>query len=500
MPGRALLVEVRLLNDRWHGVGDWPPSPFRLFQALIAGAYGGRWRAEDETEKDSAFRWLERLPPPVIAAPPKLEGRATTYYVPNNDLDAVGGDPRRVEEIRVAKLSRATLVRPPESFLYVWSLENGEVEAQRIARFAERLYTLGRGLDAAFAHGEVVEAAHAEARLVTHGGTVSRPGWGDASNATPCPAPGSLDSLKARYAATAERLRTQEGARTGATLFRQPPKALFRTVAYDRPPARLLFDLRPASGEGAFRPSPQETVVSVAIAVRDLLARNLGKAFPHEAERLIIGRGAGPEDLERRVRIIPLPTIGHPHASPAIRRVLVDIPPDCPLARTDITWALAGRTLPGSSRVDSETGEIEETLLVPSEEDSMLRNYGVKKHGRDGRQFRWWCTVTPVALPDARPRGKLSAVARAAADDRAAAAVVQALRHAGLAARPLSIRLQVEPFHARGARAATFAADRFEARRLRHVEIELDAPIEGPVVIGDGRFLGLGLMRPLSRE
>ena len=48
MASRALLIEVRLLDGRYHGAGDWPPAPFRLFQALVAGAYGGRWRAEPD--------------------------------------------------------------------------------------------------------------------------------------------------------------------------------------------------------------------------------------------------------------------------------------------------------------------------------------------------------------------------------------------------------------------------------------------------------------------
>ena len=55
MPAHALLIEVRLPGGRYHGVGDWPPAPFRLFQALVAGAYGGRWRSEPDKEKDAVF-------------------------------------------------------------------------------------------------------------------------------------------------------------------------------------------------------------------------------------------------------------------------------------------------------------------------------------------------------------------------------------------------------------------------------------------------------------
>jgi CRISPR-associated protein Csb2 len=123
MAAKALLIEVRWPDGRFHGVreGDargrgaepmiveWPPSPFRLFQALIAGAYGGRWATEDRAEKDAVFRWLECLNAPRIWAPPLKTLRPVTYYVPNNDLDAKGGDPAQVASVRTAKTRRPGL-------------------------------------------------------------------------------------------------------------------------------------------------------------------------------------------------------------------------------------------------------------------------------------------------------------------------------------------------------------------------------------------------------
>jgi len=60
------------------------------------------------------------------------------------------------------------------------------------------------------------------------------------------------------------------------------------------------------------------------------------------------------------------------------------------------------------------------------------------------------------------------------------------------------IRVQREPFEANSERAETFAEDtRFSKHRLWHVEVEFRDGVEGPLVIGDGRFLGLGIMVPL---
>jgi CRISPR-associated protein Csb2 len=61
------------------------------------------------------------------------------------------------------------------------------------------------------------------------------------------------------------------------------------------------------------------------------------------------------------------------------------------------------------------------------------------------------------------------------------------------------IRTQREPFDANGARVEAFAGGtRFAKERLWHVEVAFEAPVSGPLVIGDGRFLGLGVMAPLA--
>ncbi len=86
---------------------------------------------------------------------------------------------------------------------------------------------------------------------------------------------------------------------------------------------------------------------------------------------------------------------------------------------------------------------------------------------------------------------------RAGEECRAVDAVAQALRHTGVSARPSCVRVQREPFEAKGARAEAFAAPpRFAKERLWHVEIAFAEPLSGPLILGDGRYLGLGLMAP----
>ena len=122
------------------------------------------------------------------------------------------------------------------------------------------------------------------------------------------------------------------------------------------------------------------------------------------------------------------------------------------------------------------------------------------------RPSRWWASVTPVALPthpgDLR-RG--SAGARAKAWARAEEAVAKSCEHVGLP-RPATIQVSLVA-HLAGARPANDypafrqgrGADGGVVRRLVHASIEFAGPVSGPLMLGSGRFLGLGLMRPVDK-
>lgn len=517
MASHALLIEVRLLGGRYHGVGDWPPSPFRLFQALVAGAYGGRWAAEPTAPKDTAFRWLERLAPPIIAAPPSHPLRPVQLYVPNNDLDAKGNDPRNVAEIRAAKLVQARLLTGDAAILYAWPYESGpeaDAQADTLCLLAERLHRLGQGIDPAFARAETLPWSEAEDRLASHGGANARPSGralGDRT-APRCPMPGSFDSLRARHEALTQRFEIVGTGKRKKTLFRQPPKPDFRSVAYDRPPFRRLYDLAPPVADAArcFRPWALARAVDLVVAVRDGLAARLTMAQPERAaeiERLVIGRGAAAADLPLRPRLIPLPSIGMAHTDPAIRRLVLEVPPDCPIPAADLAQALSGLDL--NPPPDPETGELVDAgrpLLAEAGESGMAAHYGIALPGQPRRPAPalTWHSVTPVALPTARPRGRLDGGGRQAAEAEAVRAVRTALRQAGVREPAVEIAVRREPWTGKGARADAFAptsaqGERFPAARLWHVRIVFARPLAGPLLLGDGRFLGLGLMAPEDR-
>ena len=493
---QSLLIAIRFPDGRYHGQDDgfngaegWPPSPGRLFQALVAAAARG---ANLPPEDVRALKWLEGLHPPTIAAPAVRRGRAVKLFVPNNDLDSVGGDPARVSEIRVGKQWRPCFFNPDEPLLYVWDFESGLEEAERICAIAERVYQLGRGIDMAWACGRVLDPNEAETRLESHPGAVCRStGAGETST----PRPGTLDSLVERYRRKRSRLKTIGAGRKSRQLFTQPPKASFGRTGYDAPPRRLHFELR--REEGGFAPRPLGSVALFITGLRDGAAARLQESLSDNSalfERLIIGRGTGPADLAQRIRLIPIPSIGAPHTDPSIRRVVVEVPSDCPIRVDDLKWAFAGLR-----PCDPRTGEVWPGTLV-STDDSQMANRFV----RPARGFR---SMTPVALsgvPRRRTDGasdKKTAADRVREERRAAGAVVQALRHAGIRARPSDVSVQREPFHRRGVRADLFAdGSRFSKDALWHVELRFQEVLSGPLVIGDGRYCGLGLMEPVTRR
>lgn len=496
----ALTIAVHLVEPRFYGSGDWPPSPFRLFQALMAGALLGEPRNHRATLAE-AFGWLETLDPPMIAAPTVVPGRQVTAYVPNNDLDAVGGDPAKVSKIRDAKRVRPQLLEDDRPILYAWTIPaDAKGQAQQVTALAERLYCLGTGLDVAWASAWTEPFATLEARLGEHGGVLYRPlplvedgQPGPSMDAgvlrVRCPAPRSFDSLAERHDAQARRF--QAGG------FRQAPPAHYRVHPYNAPPARLLFDLVDPGPPA--RPAPQSLtgVVQFTETVRDALAARLlsGRICEQHVLAYVVGRGATDADKARRIRLIPLPSIGVHYADRAVRRLLVEVPAECPISAETVHWALTGWGL----GTDPDTGDVSAdpgaTLVPVPLTSSMLKHYGVGVTHE--MAARVWRTVTPVALPLKRARGRASGAERAATEARLATAAQAALRHAGLPGATV-IRVQREPFEARGERAEAFAArTRFSPDGLHHVEIAFDTPVTGPILIGDGRFLGLGLLAPV---
>ena len=499
----VLLLSVRFHDGRYHGAGDWPPAPARLFQALVAGAARGANLAEGD---EAALEWLEKLEaPPTIAAPVARPGQAFANFLPNNDLDKFDGDPREIGKTRTARKNiRPYIFDSRIPLLFAFSYKGKRaccVFSQGADHLPNRLYRSlsvrpGRGYS--YRHGpRLLDADEVERRLARHGGVVYRPSESGTGTGLLSPRKRSLASLEERYKANRTRFTYVGEGKKLQQLFSQPPKPRFATVEYDAPTQRFLYEMRAATPDESFVPRPFTKTAELVVELRDKAADRLKKALPKEAppeeaekiDRVLICRGATEADKAARVRILPLPSIGHVHADRGIRRALVEIPPNCPLRADDVTWAFSGL-----AEVDVTTGEVLWNL-IQTEEKGMPGHYGIGDSEQDACHL--WRTVTPAALPVMRTGRGTTGAKRRTGETKAARAVMQALRHAGVTVPAESIRVQREPFDRNGTRAEDFVVPgRFAARGLHHVEIAFAQAVRGPLVIGNGRYLGLGLMAP----
>ncbi len=489
---RVLLISVCFYDDWYYGAGDWPPTPARLFQALVSGvAIGGKLADEDKI----ALEWLETLEAPVIVAPIARQGQAFKNYVPNNDLDSVGNNPKRVAEIRTGKSIRPHIFDSRIPLLFAWRFNGGgstEDKALGICNISQRLYQLGRGVDMAWAYADLFEANDIDLSLARNGCAVHHPSENSSHKGLLIPQKGSLESLERRFKMNQSRFTLIKRKKKNEVCFSLAPPPRFAKVAYNALPRHFLFEIRSVPNEESFLALPYTRAGKLVVNLRDKAVGRLQKALHGKADtinRVLIGREATEADKSARVRIIPIPSIGHSHADRAIRRVLVEVPPNCPLKADDIDWAFSG-----VEDVSPATGEVIWNL-VHAKDRGMLNHYGIEDNEQN--DFRIWRTITPVVLPFIYTAHRIAGTKRLKYETKTVRAVMQALRHAGVTIPVESIRIQREPFDRKGARAEEFSmAERFTGRGLHHVEIVFRQPLHGPLVIGNGRYLGLGLMAP----
>lgn len=486
-----LVLTVRLHDRRYHGmpVDEWPPAPARVFQALVAGVARGTELAARYAE---ALGWLEGLPPPVIAAPFARLGARVDLFVPNNDADLEGG------AARTSKSVQPRLIEGDPSVIYAWQLVDGRGGASDVIAAAEQLYQLGRGIDMAWSFGEVIDDDELASRFARHRGGLHRPATRGHEHTLPCPIPGSLASLIRRH--RTPRLRAEGEGRNARMLFVNAPKPRFASISYAERRQEAIFELRQRAAEDRPWPWPMFRVAALVQRLRDAAAEQLRSALPGSRDAIDAAFGSasmdGPEESAPRIHLMPLPSIGHHEVDRAIRRVVVEVPDPCPLSPADVAWAFAGL-----EPADPVTGEVDPFVLTRSSDTEML-----------DRHYRWptrrFRSVTPLVLPVAAKRRRIepsrqreeakTATERAREHLLAIDAVRVALRQAGVRARLIGARVQREPFEPRGIRAERFAPESgFEKERLWHVDLELDRHVEGPLLLGDGRFVGLGLMAPV---
>lgn len=477
---RYLCISVTFLDPLFHGKGDadepeWPPSPMRLFQALVAGSRRGCCNGDWSKAKAEAYQWLEGREPPMIIAPPARRSAAYTLFVPNNDADEKFDRqdrlaPKMVRTHRI--VGGASDAKSGQTLHYVWTVPETEgsearTYAELLCREARRLTTLGWGVDQAVAHGRVLNDAEVEA--LSGQRWTAWDAWFAGRQILRAPKTGSLDDLTRAYEAFVNRLS-----------MTQPPKAREPRV-FDRavylpqgvlpPRPRAAFELPDGI---AFR---QEDAARIASMLRSL-ACAASKADTHEfpggAEVYVAGHVGKRQDNVPRFSYLPLPSIGQEHADGMIRRLTIAEPVggDGSHAR----WAQQ-RLLNAVIRDQegNERGVLRELWRQSSR--AMIRRYV--------EQARIWSSVTPVILSGFDDSKQT----------KAEKLVISAVEHAGLPVSAIAeLTLRKAPFWPGSQHPRQYALPSYlKGLPSWHLRIVFREPIPGPLAIGAGRHAGLGL-------
>ena len=516
-------ITVRFLDPAFHGRRDggkpeWPPSPLRLFQALIAAA-AARWReTESQSRAFMALAWLERQPPPTIVAPSAKTGTAYRLYVPDNVGDKVAqswsrGSTADIAAFRTEKEVCPTRLIDGDAVHFLWPLsaQDAEFELAKDMLFAaaRSITHLGWGVDLVIGNGQILTDEHAQSLVgerwqkMPSGRTALR-----------IPKVGTLNALVRRHRDFLNRLPTPD-------TFRPVPSLVtFGTVAYRRatdPSHRpfVAFSLLKPDGSG-FRPFDAARRTKVVAGMMRGAANDAARmsGWPEDRiGRLVLGHGEDRGKPHRpvtgpRLAYLPLPTIGHrgvgrAEVVGAIRRALVTS-----FTETDgdeIDWV--GRTLSGSNLVDEQDHEVRAILVRIPTNERMVQRYV--------RPAAVWSTVTPMVLPGyddpAHYRRRMKNTTSADEQKRLLGrledrieglirkAIVQAgfpptlAEHAGIEWRNVGYRAGVDL-------AVRYRVPEKLQRFSRwHVRITWrdshgdEAELSGPICLGSGRFYGLGL-------
>ena len=463
----TLRFKVEWLAGRYHGA-EWPASPLRVYQAMVAG-YSGARRGDPGLE--AAMRHLETLAAPVIWAPRAEPLQTVKARGPDNDGDVVlalhaarkpTAARHEAEKLGSVRTRRPRRVEGAVTYDFEATGETAS-HLPAFATIARSVSAVGHGIDLAFARVALLERPP-RAPGVRY--TPSPDGRLDLN----VPWPGGFGELEQRY--WRERTRIGGGiVETGIEPV--PARARYRSEL-DLPPVRsAAFELRSVDARRriAFEGAHTMTVAAMVRHAIGCAARAGGLDAGVVSE--LMGHGG-----EGRILAQPLGNVGYRHADGRIRRVLL-VAPECV---GEDEWDTVVRRLVGAPLVEVGTGSEVGRLVPLGGQDSTLARY----RGRG----RTWTSATPVVLAgfDSR-RGR----------PRPVRAVRRLLRHAGISESLLETvaRESVGRLLGSGHALSYACPGHLKGYPVAHLTIGWTEPVAGPLSLGLGAGYGLGLFVPV---
>ncbi len=401
----TLCLTLRFLDPvpQYHGRGDdgdpeWPPSPLRFFQALVCASATRCRETQFQDAVRTALEWIEKLQPSVVTPQVAAQSFGYRMYVPNNSGDlmtaawARGDTETSMAKFRVEKDVRPTNLND-DAVHYLYPLPDACPDLDQhldILRSAARSIThLGWGIDMVAGNAEVLD----EQQVAGLQGERWEPSASGSGTGLRVPVEGTLAALAERHERFLGRL-SHDGFRP------VPPLTKFKVVSYRRAgdplsrPFKVFHLINPDEGQPHERPFsyPHQRFIHIAAMVRhlaiDAMSRDKPRGTPDGWVDTYVAGHAKPGVAEHpRFSYIPLPSIGHAHTDPSIRRVMITAPTG------DERWLdhLASRL------VGCQLQPLEGTKLPHPPILDLPRNQAVV--GQYTGEANTWASVTPVILP-----------------------------------------------------------------------------------------------------
>lgn len=448
---------------------DWPPQTDRLYSALVA-SWGARGR--DPVERE-ALEWLECQPAPRLSYPPIASRTAPTVFVPVNDVKTA-----KKGEIAVLPASRT---RQPRSFLAA------RLQEDRPVRF---FWPEDPPEDVLAS----LDALARDTSYVGHSSSLTRCRFRltDAAEGTE----------RARFRIGAGRLEYLEQCFLSG---QRPSERSLNDAPLDPEPgmesifSRTWITLR-CSGTA---PSIFTTPL-VARTIRDALMDAYSRGGAPAPEWL---SGHGERDIPSRrphLAIVPIPNVGWQYATGSVLGFALMLPAEIPIhvlaavvqrlmePREDGTSNIEIATESGSAKMISHY----EPTLAPDLQSLQPARWIGLKNDDELSGARQWATVMPIAL-DRRPVRRT----REERNREMCESIALSCERIGL---PRPIAIDVRPASSVEAAPSVFGDGQakwvlpssLRGRMLTHARILFPHEVRGPIILGAGRYVGLGLCLP----
>lgn len=546
-------IEVNFLTGRFVATShndrrapEWPPHPARLYSTLVSA-----WADSDNPcpSERAALEWLEAQPSPSIFASQAIPRSVATHFVPVNDttivsakwqnnkyskisnlhsqvhqeLQGSGGEVTKSIERLQLKLEKAREVEPqvsnagttnPETaaglfpekrgkqgryfpsvtpehpqVVFLWETTALEDVKETIDRLLSRVIRLGHS--SSFVSCRVIQGlsgpllSHVERSQEV--GPVRTIGKGQLAELERQFAyhqgfrPRSLPFVTSRSATMTE-IRNME----------------HTTIKPNTYGSWLVFEFLPSS-----RYLKSTRTIEVATAMRAAILSHCSDPIP---ETISGHRPDSRPSLTPHLAFLPIPYTGFQRSDGRLLGVAISIPEIVDDNDKRILLRAIGNW------EHQENGQLKLKLgrhgvlhLVRRQAASGVISLRPSIWHRPSRR---WVSATPIALPKHpdRLRGHASYKSVARAWEKAETSVVSACAHVCLP-RPTSVEVTLGQLMAGTQPASIYPAFHQKSksgaairRQLVHAAIEFDTPVRGPLMIGAGRFMGLGLMRPIRKE